>query len=80
MLLSTAEDLAQFVAELKRETDRGLPLVGAALIWPMLQSVDAEAPETALKAFKRNALIGAAVLLVFAGEPIWRMLRPSLGM
>jgi mannitol operon repressor len=32
MLLSTAEDLAAFVAELKRETDRGLPLVGAALI------------------------------------------------
>lgn len=32
MLLSTAEDLAQFVEELKRETDRGLPLVGAALV------------------------------------------------
>ena len=32
MLLSTAEDLAKFVAELKRETDRGLPLVGAALV------------------------------------------------
>jgi len=32
MLLSTAQDLAQFVDELKRETDRGLPLVGAALI------------------------------------------------
>jgi mannitol operon repressor len=32
MLLSTAEDLARFVDELKRETDRGLPLVAAALI------------------------------------------------
>lgn len=32
MLLSTAEDLAKFVEELKRETDRGLPLVAAALI------------------------------------------------
>lgn len=32
MLLSTAEDLSKFVQELKRETDRGLPLVGAALI------------------------------------------------
>lgn len=32
MLLSTAEDLARFVEELKRETDRGLPLVAAALI------------------------------------------------
>jgi mannitol operon repressor len=32
MLLSTAEDLSKFVDELKRETDRGLPLVAAALI------------------------------------------------
>ncbi len=32
MLLSTAEVLAKFVEELKHETDRGLPLVGAALI------------------------------------------------
>lgn len=32
MLLSTAEDLAKFVEELQRETDRGLPLVAAALI------------------------------------------------
>jgi mannitol operon repressor len=32
MLLSTAEDLAKFVDELKRESDRGLALVAAALI------------------------------------------------
>ncbi|PHP66799.1 transcriptional regulator [Zhengella mangrovi] len=32
MLLSTAEDLALFVDELKRESDRGLALVGVALI------------------------------------------------
>ena len=32
MLLSTAEGLANFVAELKRETDRGLALVATALI------------------------------------------------
>jgi hypothetical protein len=32
MRLDHAEDLAKFVEELKRETDRGLPLVGAALI------------------------------------------------
>ena len=32
MILEHAEDLAKFVDELKRETDRGLPLVGAALI------------------------------------------------
>lgn len=32
MRLDHAEDLAAFVEELKRETDRGLPLVSAALI------------------------------------------------
>lgn len=32
MLLSTAEDIAKFVEELKCESDRGLPLVAAALI------------------------------------------------
>lgn len=32
MLLSTAEDLAAFVKELQSESDRGLALVGAALI------------------------------------------------
>jgi 4-hydroxybenzoate polyprenyltransferase len=57
-----------------------LSLIGAALIWPMLQSVDDSRPETALAAFKRNALIGAAVLIAFALEPAWRTLRPVLGM
>lgn len=32
MLLEHAEDLAKFVTELQNETNRGLPLVGAALI------------------------------------------------
>ena len=32
MLVEHAEDLASFIKELKSETDRGLPLVGAALI------------------------------------------------
>jgi mannitol operon repressor len=32
MLVEHAEDLADFVKELQSETDRGLPLVGAALI------------------------------------------------
>jgi mannitol operon repressor len=32
MLLSTAEDIAAFVSELRRESDRGLALVAAALI------------------------------------------------
>jgi len=56
-----------------------LSMIGAALIWPMLQGVHDARPETALAAFKRNALIGAAVLLAFAIEPIWRTLRPVLG-
>jgi len=56
-----------------------LSVIGVALIWPMLQSVDDKSPETALRAFKRNALIGAAVLLAFSLEPIWRTMRPYLG-
>jgi 4-hydroxybenzoate polyprenyltransferase len=55
-----------------------LSIIGVSLIWPMLQSVD-ESPETALAGFKRNALIGAAVLLAFSLEPIWRTVRPYLG-
>jgi hypothetical protein len=49
------------------------------MIWPMLAGVDDKRPETALAAFKFNAIIGAAVLLAFALEPIWRTIRPSLG-
>jgi 4-hydroxybenzoate polyprenyltransferase len=56
-----------------------LSLIGALMIWPVLQSVDDARPETALAAFKFNAIIGAAVLLAFALEPIWRTVRPSLG-
>jgi 4-hydroxybenzoate polyprenyltransferase len=56
-----------------------LGFIGVALIWPLLQSVDDARPETALLAFKRNGLIGAAVLLSFAAEPIWRTMRPMLG-
>ena len=55
-----------------------LSLISIALIWPMLQSVDDTRPETALRAFKRNALIGAAVALAFSLEPIWRTIRPFL--
>lgn len=57
-----------------------LGLIGALLIWPMLQSVDEASPKTALAAFKANALIGAAILFAFALEPIWRTLRPALGL
>ncbi|MBX9747093.1 MAG: 4-hydroxybenzoate octaprenyltransferase [Hyphomonadaceae bacterium] len=55
-----------------------LSLIGVTLIWPMLQGVDDKSPETALRAFKRNALIGTAVMLAFSLEPIWRTLRPFL--
>jgi 4-hydroxybenzoate polyprenyltransferase len=57
----------------------GLSAMALALIWPMLRSVDDARQESALAAFKRNALIGAAVLIVLSLEPIWRTLRPHLG-
>jgi mannitol operon repressor len=37
LLLSTAEDLAKFVEELKKESDRGLPLVAAAFVDDLLK-------------------------------------------
>jgi mannitol operon repressor len=37
VLLTTAEDLAKFVEELRRESDRGLPLVATALIDQLLR-------------------------------------------
>ena len=56
-----------------------LALVAGVLIYPMLASINDARPETALAAFKANAIIGAAVLLAFALEPIWRTVRPMLG-
>ncbi len=56
-----------------------LSLIGALLIWPMFAGIDDKRPETALTGFKFNAVIGAAVLLAFAIEPIWRTIRPALG-
>jgi 4-hydroxybenzoate polyprenyltransferase len=49
------------------------------MIWPTLSGVDDARADTALAAFKRNATIGLAVLIAFALEPIWRTLRPMLG-
>lgn len=57
----------------------GLTLIALALIWPTLQQVEETRPETALASFKRNALIGLAVLAAFALEPAWRTLRPHFG-
>jgi len=56
-----------------------LAVIAAFMIWPMLQRVDDAKGETALAGFKFNALIGLAVLLAFASEPIWRTLRPLMG-
>jgi 4-hydroxybenzoate polyprenyltransferase len=53
-----------------------LSAIGGLLIWPMLRKIDAARPETALAAFKRNALLGVCVTLAFAAEPAWRTLRP----
>jgi 4-hydroxybenzoate polyprenyltransferase len=72
--------LAAAIAGALIATFIALSLIGAGLIWPMLQSIDDARPETALAAFKRNALVGVAVALAFALEPIWRTLRPLLGM
>lgn len=62
MLLSTAEDLARFVEELKSETDRGLPLVGAALIddklTETLRAFFCEVPATAKLLDEGNAPLG----------------------
>lgn len=62
MLLSTAEDLAKFVTELKRETDRGLPLVGAALIddrlAETLRSFFCESPRSSKLIDDSNAPLG----------------------
>jgi hypothetical protein len=62
MLLSTAEDLAKFVDELRRETDRGLPLVGAALIddrlTETLRSFFCESPSASKLIDDANAPLG----------------------
>ncbi len=56
-----------------------LALIGTALAWFVVGSVDETRPETALAAFKRNASIGLLVALAFALEPAWRTLRPLFG-
>jgi mannitol operon repressor len=62
MLLSTAEDLAKFVEELKRESDRGLALVAAALIddklGETLRSFFCKGPSAAKLLDDNNAALG----------------------
>jgi DNA-binding MltR family transcriptional regulator len=62
MLLSTAEDLAKFVEELQRESDRGLALVAAALIADKLaetlRSLFCEGPSAAKLLDDSNAALG----------------------
>jgi hypothetical protein len=63
MRFADAEDLAKFVEELKRETDRGLPLVGAALIddrlRETLRSFLCEGPTSAKLLDLPNAPLGS---------------------
>ncbi len=67
MLLSTAEDLARFVNELKRESDRGLPLVGYALIDSKLaETLDAFFADP--KATKRLLFEGNSPLSTFSSR------------
>jgi mannitol operon repressor len=62
VLLSTAEDLANFVEELKRESDRGLALVAAALIddrlTETLRSLFCQGPSAARLLDEGNAPLG----------------------
>lgn len=62
MLLSTAEDLAAFVGELQRESDRGLALVACALIDERLAETlrlfFRETPSTAKLLEEGNAPLG----------------------
>ncbi len=56
----------------------GLGIVGAFLIWPLLQHADPDKPEAALAAFQQNAWVGLAIVIVLAFEPLWITLRPYL--
>jgi 4-hydroxybenzoate polyprenyltransferase len=56
----------------------GLGVIGAVVVWPMLQRIDDTQPQTALTAFKLNALIGLALVILFAVEPLMRTLWPYL--
>ncbi|MET0183344.1 MAG: UbiA family prenyltransferase, partial [Caulobacterales bacterium] len=56
----------------------GLGAIGALLVWPLLQHIDPAKPETALAAFKQNAWVGVAVVVIFMLEPLARTLRPLL--
>jgi 4-hydroxybenzoate polyprenyltransferase len=55
-----------------------LGAIGAGLIWPTLDRIDAKQPASALGAFKANVAIGLAVALAFTLEPAWIALRGIL--
>jgi 4-hydroxybenzoate polyprenyltransferase len=56
----------------------GVCAIGAFVIWPSLERVDAAQPASALRAFKRNALVGLLVAATFAVDPVYRTLVPLL--
>ncbi len=69
---------AAYLAGADWPTVAGLGLVGAFLIWPLIQHADPDKEGTALAAFKQNAVVGLAIVAVFAFEPLARTLRPFL--
>jgi len=68
--------VAGVLAGARYATMIALGVIGAFLIWPMLQSVKDDDSDSALAAFKANALVGLAIVGAFAFEPAWRTLRP----
>jgi 4-hydroxybenzoate polyprenyltransferase len=70
--------VAAYFAGAPWPTFAALAIVGA-LIWRTLQQPQDGDGESALAAFKANALIGLAVVVAFALDPAWLTLRPYLG-
>lgn len=70
--------VAAWLAGAAWPTMAGLGIVGAFLIWPLLQQADPDKPGMALAAFKQNAWVGLAVVIVLAFEPAATTLRPLL--
>ncbi|MBL8552346.1 MAG: 4-hydroxybenzoate octaprenyltransferase [Hyphomonadaceae bacterium] len=70
---------AAYVAGAPWATFAALAVVGVVLIWPALQGPQDAKPETALAAFKANALVGMGVVIALALEPLWLNLRPMIG-
>jgi 4-hydroxybenzoate polyprenyltransferase len=71
--------LAAALAGAQYPTSVGLCAVGAFLVWPIVRQADPHKSGMALAAFKQNAWVGLATVIVLALEPTFRTLRPFLG-